>query len=281
MNTTIIGIDCAVQPRSVGLALGYFDGDRTHLQSVSGGLSEKEAVIKTVAAWISVDSPTLLALDAPLGWPAAFREVFNTHQAGASIAVPEPNLMFRRLTDRVIRCAVGKQSLDVGADRIARTAFAALDLLQQLRQQTGQTIPLIWKPLRSPICGAIEVYPAATLKACNIDSTGYKKRNGRHARQYVLKELERSQIIDLPPDPSYTGLMEENDDALDAGICVLAGTDFLRRQVIQPTKSKIDGLATATAERTCECLGGEVSNLTDSDLERIVRIEGWIWVRPA
>ena len=42
----------------------------------------------------------------------------------------------------VVRDRIGKQSLDVGADRIARTAHAALQLLHELRGRLGKPIPL-------------------------------------------------------------------------------------------------------------------------------------------
>lgn len=277
MKTTIIGVDCAVQFKNVGLALGYFDGQQAHLQAVSGGHSEAIA-IQTILDWIPADCPTLLALDAPLGWPAALGEVLNTHQAGGSIAAKNPNLMFRRLTDRVVKCAVGKQSLDIGADRIARTAYAALNLLQQLREDTGQAIPVIWQPVRDLVCGAIEVYPAATLKAYDIDSTGYKRRDGHQARERMLQQL--SQIINLQCGSSDTSRMKENDDALDAAICVLAGMDFLRQQVIRPTSHELTRIASNPNENSCKCLRSELADLTDIDLNRIVQTEGWIWVRP-
>jgi hypothetical protein len=54
----------------------------------------------TVCDWIrSADGPVLLAIDAPLGWPAAMGPTLSTHSAGDEITVA-PNTMFRRATDR-------------------------------------------------------------------------------------------------------------------------------------------------------------------------------------
>ncbi len=86
-----------------------------------------------------------LALDAPLGWPAVLGETLGPHIAGESLD-GTPNELFRRQTDHFIKAVIGRQPLDVGADRIARTAHAALGLLEQLRQLTGQPVPLAWTP---------------------------------------------------------------------------------------------------------------------------------------
>ena len=144
MPTTIIGIDCATQPKNVGLALGHDHEGKTTIDKVFIG-SMADSVVDTVAAWASPDAPTLLALDAPLGWPAGLGQNLQPHQAGATIHL-DANSMFRRLTDKAVKQSTGKLPLDVGADRIARTALAALGLLQDLREATSQPIPLAWQP---------------------------------------------------------------------------------------------------------------------------------------
>lgn len=67
------------------------------------------------------------------------------HQAGVALDEALGHL-FRRETDRFIRATIGKQSLDVGADRIARTCHAALTILVELRELTGEPIPLALEP---------------------------------------------------------------------------------------------------------------------------------------
>jgi predicted RNase H-like nuclease len=242
MPTTIIGIDCATQAKRIGLALGGDDGATAAITQVLLG-SMVDAVAETIAAWTTPGEPTLLALDAPLGWPAGLGRELYQHQAGAPLQ-GEANHLFRRHTDRVIKRTTGKLPLDVGADRIARTAHAALALLQALRQRTGQPIPLAWHPELNSGLQAIEVYPAGTLAAYGVDARGYKKREGRAQRQALLRFL--AQQLSLPQD---CALMEDNDDALDAALCVLAGLDFLRGRAMEP-----------------------------DDLHA-TRKEGWIWVR--
>jgi hypothetical protein len=247
LNTTIIGIDCAAQPRDIGLALGYFDGQTTTIRHVISGCKIEDDVLNTAMDWIRSGGQILLAVDAPLGWPIALGSVLIKHMAGAPTDT-KADAMFRRLTDRVVRREIGKQSLDVGADRIARTAHAALRLLDNLRRRTGQEIPLAWEPTTvSGIC-AIEVYPAATLRAHGLPNSSYKRKESNQARRHILAQLAK-EGIQLSSDSRQT--CEDCDDALDAAICLLAGIDFLKRQAIPP---KDDQLETA-------------------------RKEGWIWVR--
>ena len=81
----------------------------------------------------------LLAIDAPLGWPALGQSL-AAHRAGQGIAVAQ-NTLFRRATDVSVHQRTGKLPLEVGADRIARAAWQALSVLQQLRAATGHDIP--------------------------------------------------------------------------------------------------------------------------------------------
>ena len=143
-----------------------------------------------------------------------------------------------------MKARLGKQSLDVGADRIARTAHSALKLLDEVRQKTGLPIPMAWEPNYTERVAAIEVYPAATLIAHGIPDTGYKKKEKVAERKVILGSLEHA--LQLPEDRAA---MELSADALDAAVCVLAGFDFLH---------------------------GEAYTPEDSEL---AKHEGWIWVR--
>lgn len=220
MGITIIGIDCAVDPRRVGLALGTFNGEHTRLlRAEIGALSRDPAEV--VADWLSeYGGPVLLALDAPLGWPMALGTNLQAHCAGAVLDCPADTL-FRRETDRFVRRIVGKQSLDVGADRIARTAHAALGLLANVRRLTGMELPLAWEP---NLVGnhVIEVYPAATLLDRGVAESGYKKADATDARQRLLNALSKYLVIS-----GDSASMLRSADALDAAVCVLAAHDFL------------------------------------------------------
>jgi Protein of unknown function (DUF429) len=125
----IIGIDCATQDEKIGLARGQADGLGTTVHEALVCTAEARAADRIVR-WIG-ERPTarwLLALDAPLGWPADMGAALVQHRAGAPIDV-QANMLFRRETDRYVARKLRKTPLDVGADRIARTAHAALKLL--------------------------------------------------------------------------------------------------------------------------------------------------------
>ena len=241
-TTVIIGIDCATADKRIGLATGIVESDRCVVSS-AGVCSGEREVADEVASLITGKTRALLAFDAPLGWPRAMGEIFSTHRAGEPIAIAAHSL-FRRETDRFVKEKLGKQSLDVGADRIARTAHSALHLMGKLRQMTGLPIPLAWTPAFSDTAAAIEVYPAATLISHGIKGTGYKKKDNIAERKVIIAFLEQKMEL-----PESRELMEKNADALDAALCVLAGFNFLRGEAYGP-----------------------------EDTELAVR-EGWIWVR--
>ncbi|MCA9954781.1 MAG: DUF429 domain-containing protein [Ardenticatenaceae bacterium] len=227
---TIIGIDCATQAQKTGLAVGTWNGTAVSLHTITLG-SKTATLAQTIASWLPTNTPTLLAIDAPLGWPADLGDQLASHQAGDSLLVP-PNTLFRRTTDRHIWQRTGKLPLDVGADRIARTAHAALALLAELRQLTGHPIPLAWQPQNPPPLSAIEVYPAGTLKMALAPERvpSYKGKEGGNGRNAILSKIKQEITL-----PSETRLLLQNDDALDAAICVLAGADFLQGRAEPPT----------------------------------------------
>jgi len=186
----IIGIDCAANHADTAMALGRWTGETATVEEVIQG-SRHEDPVETVARWLeeSGERDALLAMDAPLGWPAALAEELCSHKAGRPFDTL-PNDLFRRYTDRFTKEHVGKQPLDVGADRIARAGHAALAFLGRLEKRAETRIALAWNPSFSGV-RAIEVYPAATLKTHGISSRGYKAKDGVAERSEVLKELSR------------------------------------------------------------------------------------------
>lgn len=243
MKTFIIGIDVATVASKVGLAMAKLDShNMAKLKEVRlCGNGFKPAQI--VGNWINeLEGRILFAIDAPLGWPDSMRTVFSDHLAGMPLSVP-PNKLFRRETDRYIQRETGKTPLDVGADRIARTAHAALEILGGIANHIGKTIPMAWSSDFDNIA-AIEVYPAATLKILGIRSSGYKRKNQDGERWEMIKAL--SYWVEIG---GHASDLVENPDVLDAVVCVVAGMDFISGKATQPTDKKL-------AER-----------------------EGWIWVR--
>ena len=233
MNTRLIGIDCATVDAKIGIARGELAGTDVVVNEVCLCTKEVRAA-DVIVRWLQ-QAPqlrTLLAIDAPLDWPRELSSALIAHRAGQEI-LTEPNLMFRRETDRFIHAKLGKIPLEIGADRIARTAHSALRLLGNIRRSTGAKIPLAWSPDWDGIA-AIEVYPAATLLAHKMTAVDYKKRRQTVEREGIVKSL-RSQLT-LPEDCL---VMSESADALDAAVCILAGADFVRGLAQAPEDSPL------------------------------------------
>jgi predicted RNase H-like nuclease len=225
---TIVGVDCATQEERMGLARGILSADGAlSVERVTLGTAGESAAA-SVCQWIESQPNFVLALDAPLGWPARLGESLVQHVAGAELA-PQPDELFRRRTDRLVAKALGKTPPDVGADRIARTARAALAMLGAVRVLAGRPIPLAWR--QASESGVIEVYPAATLITRGVSGVGYKAgtAQGRKARDEILQRLAKEADIKTTRD-----VMVEDANLFDAMVCVLAGADFARGHCVDP-----------------------------------------------
>lgn len=243
MTWVVVGVDCATQEERTGLAHGVLDAEgRLELKRVTLGTAGESAAA-TVGGWIARAPCHVVALSAPLGWPAALGPALTQHRAGQRLEL-EADELFRRDTDRFMQAQLGKSPPDVGADRVARTARAALQLLQKISAAAARELPLAWQPGASS--GAIEVHPAATLLSRGISASGYKTATpaGRKARTAIVNRLAPELVTRISNE-----LLTENDDLLDALVCAVAAADFARGDGLAP-------IDRARAER-----------------------EGWIWFR--
>lgn len=254
METTVIGIDFSTSPAKTGLARATAVESGAVLHQVrKAGICPR---VETVVRWVrQVGSrmPVLIAIDAPLGWPDAMRDrPFTSHAAGHPLDGVRADRLFSRETDRQIDARLKKRPLEVGANLIARTALGALDFLRELNVEMNgpesPPLPLAWSPgnLALP-CSVVEVYPAATMKAHDIPAGRYKKSGkAGHADRKAVVEALLKQGLKLE---GSAGHVADNDDMVDAAVCVLAGWDFLAGRAVAP----------------------------DSDTRRLAGREGWIW----
>ncbi|NBC29133.1 MAG: DUF429 domain-containing protein, partial [Spirochaetes bacterium] len=180
----ILGYDCAVQDKNSGLALGRVESDAagTSLWLTEVVAGRDEPVVDVLSRWLDAVERLVLAIDAPLGWPVALGDVLAEHEAGEGLEVAADRL-FRRETDRVVRRLLGRQTLDVGADRIARTAHRALEVLAVLRERSGRSLPVAvtgadlvaLTGATEPIPDAVvEAYPAGWLEASSLRLPSYR-----------------------------------------------------------------------------------------------------------
>jgi len=246
-KTRLVGVDCACNPRDVGLAAGWMHDDgRLTVDAARGARTEAEIVEWMADAVAEQPTACLVGLDAPLGWPAALGDALASHTAGWPIEA-SANQLARRATDDRVAAAVGKRPLDVGADRIARTAHAALTLLERVRAATAAAIELAWTPGTPPRgIEALEVYPGGTLAARRLATRGYKRGDGAaDARAALLDSLAAEWDLPAALQPALVA----SDHVFDAALCLLSLGDYARNDVLVP-----------------------------DDPER-ARREGWIWVK--
>lgn len=242
-DVLLVGIDCAVDPRNVGVARATLREGTVKLQELHDRVDALQ-IASLVQQWRKETPIALFALDAPLGWPAPLGHALYAHSAGAPLAA-NAHALFRRKCDDVVAFALKKRPLDVGADRIARTAHAALGLLSEIRARNGIAIPMAWAPGLPAESMALEVYPGGTLKSLGLRSSGYKGAGREKEREEIYASLEP--MLDF--DEVLARKMRASDHMLDAAVCTLAAADFVREEMILPPD--------------------------DEDVRR----EGWIWVR--
>ncbi len=240
----VVGIDAATDARRTGIAFATWRPGGTHVAAARVG-EDRDDLARTAAAWVADSRRWLIAVDAPLGWPVPLGERLAAHRAGQPVGAGS-DALFRRYTDIAVRERIGKTPLEVGADRIARTAVSALDLLAAIAKRTGLEVPLAWSPSWPSGGAAIEVYPAGTLRAHGQPSSAYKGSGEKdlERRKQLIRALGRK--LTLPQDRK---VLREEPDVLDACLCVLAASDFL------------DGSAPGPEDRA------------------LAEREGWIWVR--
>jgi len=210
----LLGIDCATDPKKTGLALGELRDQVVYISRCATG-SRDNSPAKIASEWLSGRDKALIALDAPLGWPRPLGACLANHRAGSLIQADADEL-FRRATDKAIEGRLKKRPLEVGANLIARTAVAALKLLDEIRQSSGRPIPLAWAPEETEPWRAIEVYPAATRK-----SHGAPDKGGSLDGLGGL--LDCSKVLPV-----------QSEHAVDAAVCALAAGDFLLKRAIAP-----------------------------------------------
>ncbi|MTK06667.1 MAG: DUF429 domain-containing protein [Hungatella sp.] len=189
----IIGVDCSAE---VGLAMGEYHNSGISLFETKFG-SDGNSIAEIIVDWIQTDDKVVLAIDAPLGWPEDLGNSLSSHLVGQTLSV-ESNLLFRRETERFIKKTLGKQPLDVGADRIARRTNphqpmydmvviadgymeSALILARKcLEDNNDKKADIVIFPILFSVNHAIELYLKATNWALNILLKNEERYTGGH-----------------------------------------------------------------------------------------------------
>ena len=240
-STTVIGVDMATEPRKTAVSVARPVTTGLVVEDSFVPLSGEE-LVRRLTGEMAAANRVLLAIDAPLGWPAAFSQILSTHHAGSPIPC-DRDVFFARETDHFVARELGKNPLAVGSNYIARTAHAALSLLEQLRLEASCALQMGWQPRFPGPEAVIEVYPAGTLASRGLPASGYKGPRMRLERERILAAVRRDVDVKVSAASIVT-----SDHVLDSVLCVLAGIDFLEGRCPAPT----DG--------------------------ELARKEGWIWV---
>ena len=209
----IVGIDCATQPGNTGLCFATWDGVRLRVKPPRV-CTHPGDLVQSIATELVGARRGVVALDAPLGWPAPLAEGLRDHRAGKALAASRSDL-FRRTTDRLVEEWSGKRPLEVGANLIARTAHAALAELAALRAVLDVPIELAWTPGPPESLVAIEVYPAVTWMA--------------HGQRWP-------EWFPLSDPHQYDRPLHVKD----AVLCAVAAVDFLERRADGPAPEYVD-----------------------------------------
>jgi len=254
----VIGLDAAAQWKKFGYSIGHFEDGRVAIES-AGLLRDATGLAQEIGAPLRSHRDVLISIDAPLGWPKALGDALIGHHVGAALA-PLPNELFRRVTDDYVHTLIGKRPLDVGADKIARAAWRALDVLDQLRRIVGRDIPVLVDRWDQAGVAAIEVYPAATLIAHGLTTSGYKDRDGIDDRRRIAEALE-------PMATGITLYVDQTDDVFDACLCLVSAVDFLRNEASPPADlnaARKEGWIWVRCPKTRTDFAGEAATVTSS-----------------
>src|SRR5687768_14635805 len=101
MTIKIVGVDCATQDAKIGIAFGKFSEERLSVEEAFVCTREESAAAELTKRLRSEKAQTLIAVDAPLGWPQTLGRVLASHRAGEALEA-EAHEMFRRETDLFI-----------------------------------------------------------------------------------------------------------------------------------------------------------------------------------
>lgn len=281
----IIGIDCAADPRDIGVAVTSKDGETLRVHRVYFGSAGSDrtrsigdlahAITSNIRAAVGV--PTLMAVDAPLGWPIPMGPALVDHRAGGPLSDnPNADRFFRRLTDRFVAEKTGKTPIEIGANLIARVTHTTLLLIDNIAKGLPSAFnrsPLLSSSSIATSIGIIEVYPAlATPLFLNKDMGPRAEPTNRRSWRSLGRELKalrregwcsiRKHLddtpidltqADIPPErtkPDAKGIDPVCDHGLDAILCAWTGLRFLLHKCAKPP-----------------------DDFCNDDLER----EGWIW----
>lgn len=196
-----LGIDLASMPKDTAACLVRWERGRAVAEAPRVGCTDADldALIRQA---------DVIGIDAPFGWPDAFRAAVAdwTATAWTDDADLRTNLRLR-LTDRRVHERLGLVPLSVSTDRIALPAMRAMALLRR----HGVTD-------RSGDGRFFEVYPAGSLKVWGLLHRGYK---GALPDNSATRRASLNQLRTALPCLEVPAVCAVSDHAFDALVAAL------------------------------------------------------------
>jgi predicted nuclease with RNAse H fold len=239
------GIDLAAEPKGTALAILEFQNNKAKLVFLDQGLDDQALIEQTINA-------DKIGIDCAFGWPIEFAKFIAKHQDPTNKDLIDGGMDFRRnlshrQTDRMIKELTGRWPLSVSTDRLGLTAMRCAGLLSKYKQ-AGVAID------RSGSGKLAEVYPGATLRNWDFDTTNY--RVIEDARAGLLKQFKaQAPWLDTK---GFETKMIESSDSFDAVIAALAARAVYLDQYTKPTE---DQQAAAEIEGWICLPKGEITSL--------------------
>lgn len=211
----VLGIDIASQDAATAACVVEATNGVVRVAEISP--VNTNASLKAAAsscAWVGID--------APFGWPVPFvtavhgwmtrRQWPDTDDEKAE---PWRDRKTLRVTDAVVKQLLGHRPLSVSSDKIAYAAMRTVHLLGCMGAEPDGRGGWI----TADRTRVVEVYPAGTLRALDLDVSGYKRRANRAVRTGLAVRVgERWPEVELPAD---LGPLVESDHPFDAWIAAL------------------------------------------------------------
>src|SRR5690606_776602 len=170
----LLGIDLSSQPRDTAACMIERRAGKMHAEEPRLGCDDEtlDALIARADA---------VGIDAPFGWPEAFREVVAGWTSPSWNNALRDRLRFRG-TDLAVTKLTGLRPLSVSTDQIALPAMRAMALLHrnEVTDKSGDG-------------RFFEVYPAASLFCWKLPHKGYKGagEERRTIGQSMVEQLRR------------------------------------------------------------------------------------------
>lgn len=238
----IFGIDCATKDNNIGYSI--YDINANNFITVNSQGDKQTAIISDIKRFIDKHK-ILLCFDSPLGWPSSFAKNLIKHNAGEYININQDEF-FRRETDVLCEYLLGKRLYEVSADKIARTTFKTLQMINTIKS-TYSNLQMLWSCNQSFELGYIEVYPRSWLisefEPSNISIEKYKgsAKENKLIRRTLITEIQKKGI-NLS---TIQQQMIDSEHIFDSVLCCLNGLDFINNRCLDPSliidKAKKEG----------------------------------------